>query len=63
MTALADRPTAAAPAVMADRAAVLDRITDLHTLGPAGTNCEAAAHRWFALQDRPGRVFRTPRAR
>ena len=24
---------------MADRAAVLDRITELHTLGPAGTNC------------------------
>lgn len=38
----------------------LDSITELHTLGPAGTNCEAAAHHWFALRDRPARVVLHP---
>jgi hypothetical protein len=31
-------------------------VTSLHTLGPAGTNCELAAHEWFAIQGRPGTV-------
>ena len=29
-----------------------DRIHTLHTLGPAGTNCHAAAEAWFRRQDR-----------
>jgi len=28
----------------------------LHTLGPAGTNCEAAAHRWLEANDITGEV-------
>lgn len=32
------------------------QIRSLHTLGPAGTNCELAARRWFARAGRPGRV-------
>ena len=29
-----------------------DRIHTLHTLGPSGTNCHAAAEAWFRRQDR-----------
>ncbi|MGH2703925.1 MAG: hypothetical protein ACRDJ4_02160 [Actinomycetota bacterium] len=28
----------------------------LHTLGPEGTNCELAAHLWWELRGRPGKV-------
>jgi hypothetical protein len=57
MTALVDHPITPAPVPAGGpMPAALDRITELHTLGPAGTNCEAAAHHWFALQGRPGRV-------
>jgi hypothetical protein len=28
----------------------------LHTLGPGGTNCEAAAHRWLEMNDIDGEV-------
>ncbi len=34
----------------------LSRIVVLHTLGPAGTNCEAAAHAWFRRLGGVGRV-------
>lgn len=32
------------------------RVAVLHTLGPTGTNCEAAAHAWFRRQGGVGRV-------
>jgi hypothetical protein len=34
----------------------LTPIRSLHTLGPSGTNCEAAAHRWLARNDIDGEV-------
>lgn len=38
------------------RQAALDAVTELHTLGPAGTNCEAAAHEWFRRRGSAGSV-------
>lgn len=38
------------------RALRLDRISDLHTLGPPGTNLEAAAYEWFRRAGRHGGV-------
>jgi hypothetical protein len=35
---------------------ILTGITTLHTLGPTGTNLEAAAHAWFRQRDREGDV-------
>ncbi|MGL5825295.1 MAG: hypothetical protein ACRCYU_10835 [Nocardioides sp.] len=35
---------------------VVGRIDTIHTLGPAGTNLERAAHYWFAQAGRPGTV-------
>ncbi|MGH9226515.1 MAG: bacilysin biosynthesis protein BacA [Acidimicrobiales bacterium] len=35
-------------------------MTSLHTLGPAGTNCELAAQEWFAREGRPGTVVLHP---
>lgn len=32
----------------------------IHTLGPAGTNCEAAAHEWFKRNGRKGAVHLHP---
>lgn len=32
----------------------------IHTLGPAGTNCEAAAHEWFRRNGRKGTVHLHP---
>jgi prephenate dehydratase len=32
----------------------------LHTLGPSGTNCEAAAYEWFSRQGRTGKVYLHP---
>ncbi len=34
----------------------LSKVAVLHTLGPTGTNCEAAAHAWFNRQRNVGRV-------
>jgi len=34
----------------------LEPVRVLHTLGPTGTNCEAAAHHWFEQHDIDGRV-------
>ncbi|MER6997960.1 bacilysin biosynthesis protein BacA [Streptomyces sp. NPDC000410] len=34
----------------------VSRVTTIHTLGPAGTNLEKAAHHWFEEQRRDGRV-------
>ena len=39
------------------QAAGIDRI---HTLGPTGTNCEAAARHWFERQGRTGEVVLHP---
>jgi prephenate dehydratase len=36
---------------------ITEKITNLYTLGPTGTNCEAAAYEWFFRQDRQGKVF------
>lgn len=33
-----------------------ESITTIHTLGPTGTNCEAAARNWFVRKARTGRV-------
>lgn len=33
-----------------------ERVRVLHTLGPTGTNCEAAARHWFEKNDIEGRV-------
>ena len=35
----------------------LSKINTLHTLGPSGTNCEAAAYDWFARQGRKSQVI------
>jgi hypothetical protein len=35
----------------------LSRITTIHTLGPAGTNCESAAYEWFKRRKRKGEVI------
>ncbi|MEQ8965569.1 MAG: hypothetical protein RID91_07080 [Azospirillaceae bacterium] len=56
MTPTAERAPIAAPATGRGLATPLDQIDELHTLGPTGTNCEAAAHHWFALRGRPGRI-------
>lgn len=32
-------------------------VTEVHTLGPAGTNCEAAARKWLAANDLSARVI------
>jgi hypothetical protein len=37
-------------------AALLASVRVIHTLGPPGTNCEAAAHRWFRHHGREGHV-------
>lgn len=39
---------------------IVEKISTLHTLGPTGTNCEAAAHEWFARQGRKGKVSLHP---
>ena len=38
----------------------LRQVTSLHTLGPAGTNCELSARRWFADRGRHGEVVLYP---
>jgi hypothetical protein len=38
----------------------LSKIQEIHTLGPKGTNCEAAAWHWFSHQGRQGRVHLYP---
>jgi hypothetical protein len=43
-----------------DHSALLDRVQAIHTLGPQGTNCEAAARKWFADHGRTGRVVLHP---
>ncbi len=35
----------------------LSKVAVLHTLGPTGTNCEAAAHAWFKRRGNIGRVY------
>jgi prephenate dehydratase len=35
----------------------LSKINTLHTLGPFGTNCEAAAYEWFKRRGRKGTVI------
>ncbi len=50
--------TTSAPAPALDPG--LTAITVLHTLGPAGTNCEAAAGEWFRRQGRSGQVVLHP---
>ena len=44
------------PATHRHPAPVLPGVGSLHTLGPAGTNCERAAHEWFASERRAGTV-------
>ena len=39
---------------------VLRHVTSLHTLGPAGTNCELSARWWFERQGRCGEVVLYP---
>lgn len=39
---------------------VLRRVREIHTLGPAGTNCERAAREWLARAGRRGRVVLHP---
>jgi hypothetical protein len=36
--------------------ALLQRVRELHTLGPSATNCHRAARQWFRLRGRKGRV-------
>ncbi|MEM7759511.1 MAG: hypothetical protein AAF298_15500 [Cyanobacteria bacterium P01_A01_bin.40] len=36
------------------------KISVIHTLGPSGTNCEIAAHEWFARQNLQGKVCLHP---
>lgn len=35
----------------------LSKVVVLHTLGPTGTNCEAAAHAWFKRRGSVGSVY------
>jgi hypothetical protein len=39
---------------------VLSRITCVHTLGPPGTSCDIAAHRWFERAGTSGSVLLYP---
>ncbi len=39
---------------------VAEKTFDIYTLGPKGTNCEAAAHFWLKRQGRTGKVFLFP---
>ncbi len=41
-------------------AADLEAVTTIHTLGPNGTNCEAAARHWLARRGRVGGVVLHP---
>jgi len=41
-------------------ATTLSRINTIHTLGPAGTNCESAAYEWFKRRRRKGEVILYP---
>jgi hypothetical protein len=43
-----------------DRQAVVAQVKTVCTLGPAGTNCEAAAHFWFDSLNRRGNVTLYP---
>lgn len=56
MTTQSDGPCSVPPS----RDPGLAAVTDLYTLGPAGTNCAMAARAWFDREQRTGRVHLYP---